>query len=73
MSDFVWEGAELSYYFNGDSYSLPLSDTQFAIISRILGLKTGPEGTVTCYSDKALQQLITMRSNPLHLQEKKNE
>lgn len=63
-----WEGADLCYYYNGESYSIGLSNIQFSIIAKILGLKITPEGVVF-FSDDTLKQLINMKGNPLHLQE----
>ena len=65
-----WEGAELLFYFNGQSYDVDLSDAQFAIISKILGLRFIPDGQgieVQCFSDDALKKMTQMKGNPLHL------
>lgn len=62
-----WEGAELCYYFNGESYGVDLSDTQFAIVTKILGLEINQDGSVTCFSDETLKRFATMNSNPLKL------
>ena len=64
-----WEGAELCYYCNGESYEVALSDVQFAIIVKMLGLKTSEVG-VSCYSDDTLKKFINMNGNPLRLREK---
>ena len=42
MTDMEWEGAELCYYINGESHGIDLSDTQFAIVAKILGLEIKP-------------------------------
>jgi hypothetical protein len=34
-----WEGAELCYYINGESYGIDLSDTQFASLQKYSVLK----------------------------------
>lgn len=62
-----WEGAELCYYYNGESYGIDLSDTQFAIVAKILGLEITPDGSVTCFSDETLKRFANMNSNPLKL------
>ena len=64
-----WEGAELHYYVNGDSYEIELSDMQFAIITKILGLELQPNGDVNCFSDDTLKQLASMKGNPLKLKQ----
>lgn len=64
-----WEGAELCYYYNGESHGIDLSDTQFAVIAKILGLEINPDGSVNCFSDETLKQLLNLKSNPLRLQE----
>ena len=62
-----WEGAELCYYINGESHGIDLSDTQFAIVAKILGLEINPDGSVNCFSDDTLKRFIGMDSNPLKL------
>lgn len=62
-----WEGAELCYYYNDESHGIDLSNTQFAIIAKILGLEINPDGSVNCFSDEALKRLANMDSNPLKL------
>lgn len=63
-----WEGAELCYYVDGESYSIPLSNIQFAMIGKLLGLKT-TEDSITFFSDETLKQLANMQGNPLKLVE----
>lgn len=63
-----WEGAELCYYFNGCSHAVSLSDTQFAIVAKILGLEIREDGAIRCFSDETLKQLLQMKGNPLKLQ-----
>lgn len=65
----MWEGAELCYYKDGESNAISLSNVQFAIIGKILGLKITKDG-VSCYSDNTLLQLAEMKGNPLKLQER---
>lgn len=60
-----WEGAELCYYVNGESHSVDLSDTQFAIVTKILGLELNRDGSITCFSDDTLKRFTEMKSNPL--------
>lgn len=62
-----WEGAELCYYFNGESHSVDLTDTQFAVITKILGLEIRQDGAIQCFSDNTLKQLVHMKGNPLRL------
>lgn len=62
-----WEGAELCYYINGESNSIALSNVQFAMIAKLLGLEIKPNGEVTCYSDNTLKRFATMQGNPLNL------
>lgn len=64
-----WDGAELYYYYNGEGYRIDLSDTQFAIVAKILGLAINPDddGSVNCYSDDTLKRLAQMEGNPLKL------
>lgn len=63
-----WEGAELCYYINGESHAISLTNTQFAIIGKILGLKI-TEDSISCFSDDTLKQLTQMKGNPLKLVE----
>lgn len=65
-----WEGAELCYYFNGESHAIDLSNVQFAIVAKILGLEIREDGAVRCFSDESLKQFMKMKSNPLNLQKK---
>lgn len=62
-----WEGAELCYYINGESHSISLTDTQFAITAKILGLEINQDGSVNCFSDETLKNLTNIDSNPLKL------
>lgn len=62
-----WEGAELCYYYNGESHGIDLSDTQFAIVAKILGLEINHDGSVNCFSDETLKRMTGMDSNPLKL------
>lgn len=64
--DMEWEGAELSYYCNGESYAIPLSDMQFITVAKILGLNINGE-SISCFSDESLKSLYEMKSNPLKL------
>ena len=64
-----WEGAELCFYINGESHSVPLTDTQFAAIGKILGLQIS-ETSIACYSDETLKRMAQMKGNPLRLQER---
>lgn len=63
-----WEGAELCFYVNGESESIPLSDIQFALIIKLLGLSRTCDG-IECFSDNTLKQFAQMRGNPLKLVE----
>lgn len=64
-----WEGAELCYYYNGESHSIALSDIQFAIIIKMLGIECQNDGSIKCFSDETLKQFLNLKSNPLRLQE----
>lgn len=63
-----WEGAELCYYVNGEGHGIDLSDVQFAVVAKILGLEIKPDGSMTCFSDDSLKQFFSMKSNPLRLE-----
>lgn len=65
----TFEGAELCYYINGESYAISLSNTQFAMIIKLLGLKVYDDGSIHCFSDKSLIKLMQMDSNPFKLKE----
>ena len=64
-------GVDLTMYFgNGDSYTLPLSPVQTAIIIKILGLaKDGNDGDMSYYTDETLKQFLKFKGNPLRLKE----
>ena len=62
-----WEGAELCYYVNGESREIALSDVQFAIVVKILGLQINGEKSISCFSDETLKQFLKMKGNPLNL------
>ena len=62
-----WEGAEISYYVNGESNTIPLTNVQFAVVAKILGLEILPDGSVQCFSDSTLKRLAEMKGNPLKL------
>ena len=65
-----WEGSELNFYCNGQSYSIALTDMQFGVILKILGLKVNEEtNEITCFSDEGIEKLAKMKGNPLHLKE----
>lgn len=65
--------AEIFYYFNDESYSFSLSDTQFEVIARILGLQLNFDGSIRCYSDESLKKVMEMNGNPFKLQELKKD
>ena len=67
-----WEGAEFCYYYNGESYEVGLSDVQFAIVIKILGLRMSMDG-ITCFSDDTLEKFMSMDSNPLRLMDKQKQ
>lgn len=63
-----WEGAELCFYINGESHAIPLTDAQFAIIAKMLGLQYDNIGNkVSFYSDDTLLRFANMKGNPLKL------
>lgn len=64
-----WEGAELAFYVDGESYSFSLSDIEFIAVAKLLGFKMDLEtGEITAYSDETIKRFMTMESNPLKLQ-----
>lgn len=65
MSD--WEGAELCFYINGESQSVDLSNIQFAVVAKILGLEIQKDGAIQCFSDDTLRRFVAMKGNPLRL------
>ena len=67
----IIEGVDLTMYFGyGDSYTLPLSPVQTAIIIKILGLaKDGNDGDMSYYTDETLKQFLKFKGNPLRLKE----
>lgn len=65
----TWEGATLTLHVNGDDYNVDLSDTQFAVLVKILGLRVEHNG-IACYSDETLERMKTLKGNPLRLVEK---
>ncbi|TQQ83134.1 hypothetical protein EXD82_10030 [Peptacetobacter hominis] len=67
----IWEGAELCVYINDETNCIDLSDIQFAVIGKILGLEINPNGEVSCFSDETLLRLMKMSGNPLKLTVKK--
>lgn len=68
----IIEGVDLTVYFrNGNSYSVPLSSVQTAIIIKILGLSKDydDDDEMSCYSDETLKQFLKFKGNPLRLKE----
>lgn len=63
-----WEGADLCIYYNGNSLEFGLSDIQFAIVSKILGMEFNNSKSITCYSDETLIKFMQMKSNPLRFE-----
>ena len=63
-----WEGAELCYYVDGESCGISLSDTQFAVVVKLLGLENNTDGSVSCYSDETLKMLMQADRNPFKMQ-----
>lgn len=59
------ECAELLLSFGGDERIIPLSNMQFAVIVKILGLQLANEESFACYDDFTLKQFSTMKANPL--------
>lgn len=62
-----WEGAEICYYYDGESHSIGLSDIQFAVVAKILGLEINKDGSINCFSDETLINLTKIKNNPLKL------
>ena len=54
---------------DGSRVNINLSHMQTLVVSKILGLKFVGTGTIDYFSDKGLQQLIEMKSNPLRFEE----
>ena len=63
------EYAEITLYDeNGDSIGFNLSPAQLKIVCQILGIRQGKTNeTITCYSDKMLEQFFDLKGNPLNL------
>lgn len=69
MSNHVWEGAELAFYIDGESYAFTLSDKQFEVVARILGFQMDLDsGEITTFSDGTLDRFMNMKGNPLRLE-----
>lgn len=65
MSRHTWEGTELAFYIDGESYAFTLSDKQFEVVARILGFQMDLDsGEITTYSDGTLERFMTMKENP---------
>lgn len=64
--------AEIMLYDENDNTAgFSLSPTQLKAVCKVLGLKPGNEpGTITCYSDKTVEQFFHIKANPLTLEEK---
>lgn len=68
MSKHSWEGSELSFYIDGESYSFSLSDTQFSCVAKILGFQMDLDtGDIESYSDATLEKFMKMKGNPFKL------
>ena len=67
--DVNWEGAEIIAYLNGNEFPMDLSNKQFEVVAKILGLKYQPDGRVFCYSDETLERLQKVKGNPLQFVE----
>ena len=68
MSNHVWEGSELAFYIDGESYSFALSDKQFECVARLLGFQMNLDtGEITTYSDNTLDRFMNMKGNPLRM------
>lgn len=51
--------AELVLYNEyGDTYNIPLSETQLKAAVTVLGITETTKNTVTCYSDDTLNQIL---------------
>lgn len=67
-----WDGAELCFYVNGESHTISLSETQFAVILKILGIEYNENNNLIetkYFSDATLIQLTKMKGNPFNLKE----
>lgn len=68
MSNHTWEGAELAFYIDGESYSFDLSDMEFAAVAQLLGFQMDLDtGEITAYSDEMIKKFMAMDGNPLKL------
>lgn len=68
MSNHTWEGAELAFYIDGESYSFSLSDMEFAAAAQLLGFQMDLDtGEITAYSDETIKKFMAMDGNPLKL------
>jgi len=63
------KNAEITFKLtNGNEVHLPLSKTQIAVIVKLLGVDHGNNfDEVVCFSDDTLQQLASMKGNPLRI------
>lgn len=62
--------AELRFYLKDESeVPISLSSEQLKAVIKILGFQVGVDDTYSCFSDKGLKDLYTMKGNPLRLQE----
>jgi len=61
--------AEIMLYDeNDDTAGFELSPMQLEVVCKLLGIKSGDQpGTITCYSDDTLKQLMQIKGNPLKL------
>lgn len=68
MSRHSWEGAELAFYIDGESYSFSLSDIEFTAVAKLLGFQMDLDtGEISAYSDETIKRFMTMKGNPLRM------
>jgi hypothetical protein len=64
-----WQGATLEFNFNNETHYFDLSDLQFNIIVKILGLefhqKLNGNNEIKCFSDDTLKRISELKGNPL--------
>lgn len=62
------DSSEIIFYLkNGNNLSISLTQTQLAVICKILGFDFYGEEDLTCFSDKDLKKIVSMKGNPFNL------
>lgn len=64
----IWDGAELSFDFDGENYTVPLTDTEFECVAKVLGFQMDvKKEEIFTYSEETLKKMMNMNGNPLKL------